>query len=289
MRREEATPPVAWNVRDHIPLAAVTVQSHRGAGVLLPENSPEAFALAWSLGTVPEADLRTTRDGVIVAFHDNALGRLFPDAPEERRRQGIEDLDWDAVRRFGDAGGPRVPSLAQILDTLAAHPDRRMYADIKNVDLERLARQTAAAGVTGQLILASTDPSLLRRWKALAPAGQTLLWMGGAEGELARRLGELEAQGFEAITQLQIHVRRNPEDPGAGGEPFLPSSPFLAEAGRRLRARHILFQVLPYGVRDAPTLWRLLDLGVASFATDHPDVVREALRQYYAQPGGGKA
>src|SRR5690606_3620403 len=60
----------SWNLRDHIPLEAVTVQSHRGAGVLSPENSIEAFDIAWKLGTIPEADLRTSKDGVIVAFHD---------------------------------------------------------------------------------------------------------------------------------------------------------------------------------------------------------------------------
>ena len=276
-----------WNMRDHLPLAAVVVQSHRGAGVLLPENTCEAFERAWDLGTLPEADLRTTRDGVIVAFHDSTLARLFPDAPEDLRRQGVRDLDWETVRALAGQRGPRVPSLAGILETLAAHPGRRMYIDIKNVDLEQLARETAAAGGSRQLILASTDHALLRRWKALAPdpGVETLLWMGGDEAHLARRLDETRARDFEAVTQLQIHVRLGPAaGDAAGSDPFLPSSRFLARTGHLLRAHGIVFQVLPYDVRDAPTLWRLLDLGVASFATDYPDLVRQALRQYYEQP-----
>jgi hypothetical protein len=28
--------------------------------------------------------------------------------------------------------------------------------------------------------------------------------------------------------------------------------------------------------------WQLLDLGVASFATDHPNVILKAVRDYYA-------
>jgi glycerophosphoryl diester phosphodiesterase len=68
----------SWNLRDHIPLDKVVVQSHRGAGALSPENSLEAFDIAWRLGTVPEADLRTSRDGVIVAFHDENFQRILP-------------------------------------------------------------------------------------------------------------------------------------------------------------------------------------------------------------------
>ena len=41
-----------WNAGDHVPLKEFTVQSHRGAGVLSPEKSAEAFGIAWSLGTV---------------------------------------------------------------------------------------------------------------------------------------------------------------------------------------------------------------------------------------------
>ncbi|HWG84805.1 MAG TPA: glycerophosphodiester phosphodiesterase family protein, partial [Deinococcales bacterium] len=62
-------PSDGWRLRDHVALEDVLVQSHRGAGVLAPENTMAAFRLAWSLGTVPEADLRQTRDGEIVAFH----------------------------------------------------------------------------------------------------------------------------------------------------------------------------------------------------------------------------
>ena len=89
-----------WNVCDHIPLDEFTVQSHRGAGKLAPENTVEAFQLAWKLGTVPEADLRTTKDDVIVAFHDTNFKRLVKNAGPELKTKGIEDLDWADVQRL---------------------------------------------------------------------------------------------------------------------------------------------------------------------------------------------
>jgi len=274
-----------WNLRDHIPLADVVVQSHRGAGELNSENSLEAFELAWKLGTVPEADLRTTRDGIIVAFHDNNFSRILPQAGPEQRKRGIQDLTWDEVSRL-DVGawkgekfaGQRVPRMATVYEILRKHPKRRLYIDIKNVDLDQLARETSAAHVTAQLILASTDYAVIRRWKELAPASATLHWMGGSEEQLSKRLAALREVRFASIDQLQIHVH-------AKEGRIEPSPEFLMETGRELRGHGILFQVFPWQSKD-PTLFRLLmSFGVASFATDYPDVAMRTVRDYYAERG----
>jgi glycerophosphoryl diester phosphodiesterase len=273
-----------WNLRDHIRLADVIVQSHRGAGELSPENSLEAFELAWSLGTIPEGDLRTTRDGVVVAFHDNDFRRILPNASPEQQKRGIQDLTWAEVALL-DIGawkgarfaGQRVPRLSAVFEILRRHPQRHLYVDVKNVDLERLARDAAEARVAAQLILASTDYDVIRRWKQLAPASFTLHWMGASEEQLTKRLAALRENRFASIDQLQIHVRWS-------GGALTPSASFLVETGRELRQRGILFQVLPLQSQD-PTLYRLLmDLGVASFATDYPDVMMRTIRDYYAEP-----
>ncbi|MHB8900927.1 MAG: glycerophosphodiester phosphodiesterase [Thermoguttaceae bacterium] len=282
-----ATAKSPWNVRDHIPLSEITVQSHRGAGELAPENTLEAFELAWKLGTVPEADLRVTRDGVIVAFHDSNFKRLIKGASPELQAKGIPDLDWAEVQRL-DVGawkdekfaGCRVPSIDQILGLLAGKPQRRLYLDIKDIDLDRLAGLVREAGVESQVILASTDYELICRWKELAPAAGTLHWMGGTEAELAERLQKLQEAGFAGVTQLQIHVRTQET---ASGKVLSPSEPFLVETGRRLREHGILFQALPWGRSDPPVYWQLMDLGVASFATDYPEVTMKAIRDYYGK------
>lgn len=273
----------AWNVRDHVPLDEVVVQSHRGAGALSAENTREAFEIAWKLGAVPEADLRTSRDGVIVAFHDADFQRMLPQAPPERRRQGVADLTWDELRQL-DVGawkgpqfaGQRIARLADVFDVLRKNPERKLYVDFKDVDLEQLARE--AKGIEGQLILASTKYDLIRRWKRLAPKSATLHWMGGSEAELAARLAALEKTGFADVTQLQIHVRT-----GADGA-LTPSEPFLLAAGEQLRRHGVVFQAFAWDRQDAEIHTRLMDLGVASFATDHPDVVLQTIRAYYEEP-----
>ncbi len=276
-----------WNVRDHIPLDEITVQSHRGAGELAPENTVEAFELAWNLGTVPEADLRMTKDDVIVAFHDANFKRLVKDASPELKSKGIPDLDWAEVQRL-DVGtwkhekfaGCRVPSIDDILKLLAGQPKRRLYLDIKNVDLARLARLVREVGVESQVILASTDYELIRRWKDLAPAAGTLHWIGGTEEELTERLRKLGEAEFAGITQLQIHVKTQETEQG---KVLSPSESFLVETGRKLREHGILFQALPWGRSDAPVYWQLMELGAASFATDYPDVTMKAIEDYYAR------
>ncbi len=54
-----------WNIRD-MPIERVSVVAHRGAGFLAPENSMEALELSWSMGCIPEGDVRNTKDGHIV-------------------------------------------------------------------------------------------------------------------------------------------------------------------------------------------------------------------------------
>jgi glycerophosphoryl diester phosphodiesterase len=271
-----------WNLRDHIPLDQVVVQSHRGAGALSPENSLEAFDIAWKLGTVPEADLRTSRDGVIVAFHDDDFQRILPDAPPKVRKQGIADLAWDELKQLDigawkgpDFAGQRIARMTDVYRILAAHPERKFYVDIKNVDLSQLARESKT--VHKQLILASTKYEIIRKWKRLAPESATLHWMGGTEAELGQRLADLQRTKLADITQLQIHVRT-----GEDGS-LTPSSEFLLETGEELRRHGILFQALPWDRKDPEICRRLMDLGVASFATDHPDVVMQAIRDYYAR------
>jgi glycerophosphoryl diester phosphodiesterase len=67
----------------------------------------------------------------------------------------------------------------------------------------------------------------------------------------------------------------------AAAEPFNLSRAFLRSTGEELRRQGILYQSLPWAVTDPKVYWQLLDLGVASFATDHPGVTLKAVRGYY--------
>jgi glycerophosphoryl diester phosphodiesterase len=201
--------------------------------------------------------------------------------PLDEQKRGVKDLTWSEVSRL-DIGSwkdpkfarQRVPRMDAIYRILRKHPRRRLYIDIKNVDLVQLAKEAKAARVTAQLILASTDYSVICRWKELAPDSASLHWMGGGEDVLSRRIADLRKTGFAGITQLQIHIR-------VTDGVMAPSAEFLLSTGAELRAHGVLFQTLPWQSNDPELFRHLMDLGSASFATDYPDVAMKTIREYY--------
>lgn len=299
--------PTDWILPDHVPFNQVIVQSHRGAGVLAEENTVHAFEVGWSLGTYAESDLRTTRDGVIVTFHDDNFSRVVKGVTPELAKQGVKDLTYPELMKL-DVGawkgdqfeGRRVSKLSDAFAAMDGRPERHLYLDIKNVDFPQLAGEVHAAHVEKQIVLASPKPEQIRVWKELVPESDTLLWMRGGDKVLRAKIDALRKTDFAGITQLQIHVFPNRtieeameiagttaaklgikvEQAKASSDPFTPSSAFITELGRELRAHHILFQVLPY--TDDPGVYApLLDLGVMSFATDHPDITMREIKAYY--------
>jgi len=281
-----------WTIKGHVPPEQFIIQSHRGAGELAEENTPEAFELGWKLGTIPESDVRTTSDGVIVAFHDANFGRVGKGASDALKKKGVKDLTYAELQKL-DVGswkgeqfaGRRVTKMSDIFALMQGKPERRLYLDIKQVDLKRLAGEVKMADVETRVIFASTKYEQIRDWRKLLPAGQTLLWMGGTEEKLRGRLDELRKANFVDVTQVQIHTHLKDQNAESvkrdSTDPFQEPDAFLIEAGNELRSRGILFQTLPYGGSTKEIYWKLLDLGLMSFATDHPDVTREAVKVYY--------
>lgn len=264
------------------------VQSHRGGGALAPENTIDSFIATWALGAVPEADLRSTRDNVIVAFHDQNFARVVKDISPDLRSKGVQDVTFEELAAL-DVGswkddtfaGQRVCRVEEIFDLMRGRPERALYMDIKDVHLPQLASVVQDYDVTGQVILAAPDERLLRDWKSLTPHSQTLLWMGilrqGDEGTLRQRLERLREEHFVGITQLQIHVEATR---GNGSQQFKPSLEFLRETASELKAYGVLFQCLPWECADAQIYRALLDVGVQSFASDYPDVALRVLREH---------
>lgn len=94
---------LAVPVADPPPPAAVDtvlVIAHRGASGYLPEHTLEAFALAVGMGAdVIEPDLVVTRDGALVARHENDISSTTDIAarPEFADRRRTQTVDGQAV------------------------------------------------------------------------------------------------------------------------------------------------------------------------------------------------
>ncbi len=100
------------------------VVAHRGGAKELTENTIAAFERAIKIGADGiETDLRLTRDGVIVIYHDDRFGRVEGLAPAQRTRSVAEmtyaELSAQTLVPVGeDTGGRRVPTLQDLLATV---------------------------------------------------------------------------------------------------------------------------------------------------------------------------
>ena len=91
----------------------VTVFAHRGASGYRPEHTIEAYRLAIEMGAdVIEPDLVSTRDGVLVARHENEISGTtdVADHPELADRRTTCLLYTSPSPR--DQRGSRMPSSA---------------------------------------------------------------------------------------------------------------------------------------------------------------------------------
>src|SRR5436305_12258565 len=101
-----------------IPLA------HRGGASEAPENTMPAFEHAVRLGfRYIETDVHVTSDGVLLAFHDNALDRVTDGHGR------IDALPWSVVRAAKVDGREPIPLFE---DLLGAFPDIRVNIDPKH-------------------------------------------------------------------------------------------------------------------------------------------------------------
>jgi glycerophosphoryl diester phosphodiesterase len=98
------------------------VIAHRGVPGQAPENTLESFALALKQGAdVLETDLRITRDGVIVLFHDARLGRMT-DGSGPLFAHSLAELKRLKLRRpTGGWSAQQVPTLMELLAMTQGH------------------------------------------------------------------------------------------------------------------------------------------------------------------------
>lgn len=274
-----------WNVVDNIPMNEILVQGHRGLGNEEPEGTLPTFRNAWSRGVVPEADIRMTKDGFIMSFHDDNFKRIIPDAPEDVQKMGVKDFTYEECRKL-DVGaykgeafkGQQMADLAELVAALKEDPNRLVFFDVKKVDFAVLAEATQE--VHSQIIVASSKYDELKAWKAVAPRSKTLLWMpttwSGTPEDLEDRFNVIRDQNFEGLYGLQVHVTI--DDEGV----VKPSPEVLRRCGTELRKKGVVFEVITWKNGDKAESYKtLFDAGVASFATDYPTETMNAIEQYY--------
>lgn len=116
---------------------AVHVICHRGSSEFAHENTLEAYKASFELGADGnEIDIRSTKDGVLVCFHDDMLDHLLEAYGD------VGDYAWEKLQqfRFREPGQPswecRIPTLLEVLE-LHRHFGGLIHLDIKRPNLDR--------------------------------------------------------------------------------------------------------------------------------------------------------
>ena len=153
---------------------AAAIIGHRGDRSLAPENTMPALELAMDELAYVETDVRLTRDGVPVLFHDTDLERV---AGRDGR---IEDLDLADVRRLdvgawysADWAGERVPTFDDFLAALAERDGARALVELKAAwtphEVRLVLDLVERHGLRGRVVLQSFSIETLQSVQRVAP------------------------------------------------------------------------------------------------------------------------
>jgi glycerophosphoryl diester phosphodiesterase len=246
--------------------STIEIIAHRGAGQnnLQPDTPPEntlpAFAYAWSPevdADAVELDIRLTRDGEIIAIHDDTTDRTTNArwVVAEHTLAELRSLDAGSWKAHQFAG-IRLPTLVEAMEIIPEA--KRLFIEIKTGPqiVDRLAQVVRGSGKSAaQLPLISFDIDAIRRAKQKLPEHECYLLVSS------------ESEGLDALIQLVKSAGLDGIDAG------LPMPFGLLD---RIHDNHLKSVV--WTVNDVEVARELIDAGVRSITTDFPRQMRAKLR-----------
>ncbi len=253
--------------------------AHRGGAREAPENTLPAFEAALALGyRYLETDAQLTRDGVLVAFHDDRLDRVTD------RAGALAELDMaavgaaDAGHSFSPDGGHSHPyrgrgvTIPRLQELLSRWPHVRFNIDVKSDStVAPLVELLDRFDAWERVCLGTMPGRRARHIRALA-GGRACVTMDSASLSLAR------------LTTLFGVVRRGEADCvqmslGEGATPILTA--------RLIGACHRAgVPVHAWTVDREQVMHELLDLGVDGIMTDRPELLRSVFSARGLDVGG---
>ncbi len=227
------------------------VIAHRGASALRPEHTLEAYRKALEDGAdAIEPDLVSTRDGVLVARHENEIGgttdvathAAFADRKAVREVDGVAVEGWfvedftleelkrlrarerlPGVRSTAHDGRHAIPTLAEMMDLVAEHARRSGRAIALVPELKHPSHfQQRGLAMEDRLLDALRDHAYFRDAPVLIQSFET---------SNLRSLRERLAPEDRNIRLLQLFGREgdSPHDTVAAGAPITYGAMATAE------------------------------------------------------------
>lgn len=233
--------------------------AHRGFAPNGEENTLKAFHAAIDLGFgYLETDVHTSKDGVLMVFHDETLERLA------KQPGSIKDYSVEELKTFGVAG-EQIPTFEELL---LAFPNAHFNVDLKNREsAPLLAALMEKHDAFNRILIASFTGSyrivaqkLLEHRVATSPG-----FLGIAVATVISKIGPLPRRGLSSFSALQV--------PEFHGRIRVVSRKFIT------KAHELGLQVHVWVINDASDMHRMLDLGVDGIMTDRADLLAKVMQE----------
>lgn len=253
------------------------IMAHRGESENTPENTMLALEAAASIGVdVLESDVRLTKDGKLVLFHDETLERTTDKVGTIRDYTLNELREIDFGYTFSPDNGATFPfrgkghSIVTLEEAFARFPNTVFNLDIKDTipsAPEELARIISQSNQSNSVIIASFNNMQIERFRELMPKIPT----AAHPGEVKRFVLNTKF-GLPRIRSDDIHYRSFAV-PMKSGPLKVITKKFVRKAHEFNLAVHV------WTINNSATMNYLIDLGIDGIFTDNPKLMKEVLQE----------
>ncbi|WP_409292557.1 glycerophosphodiester phosphodiesterase [Peribacillus sp. SCS-37] len=242
--------------------------SHRGASGYAPEHTITSYKLGDQLhGDYIEIDLQMTKDGKLIAMHDETLDRTTNGTGLVRDYTLSEIKELDAGSWFNekypqfanpDYAGLKVPTLEEVFKKFGKN--KSYYIETKSPEVypgmeKELLRLVDEYRIDKEkLLVQSFSPQSLQIMHSLDPS--------------VRLIQLLSYKSTAVITDAEIAAIKSYAE-GVG-----PNYTYLTEDYVQKVVNSGL-GIHPYTVNDKATMQKLIDWGVTGMFTNFPDLLHE--------------
>lgn len=240
------------------------VIGHRGAKAYAPENTLASLHVAADLGIEwVEIDVKLTRDGTAVIFHDEELNRCT-------NASGLmAETDWETISEL-DAGswfsesfmGERIPTLEQALDVIL---ERKLGVNLEIKPCPGREKETAEImlDVASRIWPDDLPPPLVSSFSHVSLETALDMMPDWPRGLLM----EEHLKNWQEIADYLDAATINIDGRKAGRD----------EIEEYIDTRR---PVLAYTINEPMLAQQLLRWGVDGVFSDNPDLIREALETF---------